>query len=276
MVRAILADQKTQTRRVVKGMPPQPAANCHPHIIQKHHAPYFDAYCSQQKTVANPRGIGLDWCWWQVDDRVCLPTIRCPYGQPGDRLWVRETHFAAAGILNVTGAPVYFRADGDLVRDDSGERDGWWFGDHFFPGASKPFRWTPAIHMPRRLSRILLEITDVRVELTQNISDADILAEGIRIPTTDAGRPTISLLDGSTRFLPRGFLDAYDPTVHLRALWWSLWESIHGDGAKDRPTWVWVVSFRRLPNPDADRAASAAPDQRVVGHSENNNRENQG
>ena len=91
MVRAILAGTKMQTRRPVKAMPTEPGAECHPRHKQKHPAPYFDAYCGQRKTDANPRGMNDEWCWWQVDDRQCLPVVRCPYGLPGDRLWVRES-----------------------------------------------------------------------------------------------------------------------------------------------------------------------------------------
>jgi hypothetical protein len=91
MVRALLAGTKTQTRRV---MSPQPG----PYVQQtpdrhaaKHPAPYIDAYCSGAKTPENPRGMSAVWCWWTRDDRQGAKVGRCPYGRPGDRLWVRES-----------------------------------------------------------------------------------------------------------------------------------------------------------------------------------------
>lgn len=209
MVRAILNGTKTQTRRAVKGV-----------FRHEYRIPPGPLWCDSIKDPEDGHPVRLDLAN-NVDHA-------CPYGQPGDRLWVRETHLAAAGRLNVKGAPVYFRSDGDMVRDDSGDRDGWWMGDHFFPGAARPFHWTPAIHMPRRLSRILLEITDIRVERLQEISRGDAMEEGCSFSNMETGP---------------------DP----RQWYKDLWGKINGPGSWEGNPWVWVVSFRKLPNPDADR-----------------------
>jgi hypothetical protein len=137
MVRAILDGSKTQTRRVVKlPVEPDPDFTGGWKIIHKAVTLAIGVYA---------RTLG------RADPRD--PVI-CPYGQPGDRLWVRE---AVADI----GARLTYRAD----TDD---------GAHCMVK-----RWTPSIHMPRWASRILLEIVSVRVERLHDISTEDICAEGL-------------------------------------------------------------------------------------------------
>ncbi len=185
MVRAIIEGRKTQTRRLVRGMPPAPAADCHPSHVASHATPYFDAYCGARKSPENPRGMSGSWCWWQVDDRQCLPTIRCPYGVPGDALWVRETwqeffedelpedrRGGPAGRMGCPATPqrrsvVAYWADGPL--------------DHPQHGSAN---WRPSIHMPRWASRLTLAVKAVRVERLQDISEGDIYAEGIELTGT--------------------------------------------------------------------------------------------
>lgn len=127
----------------------------------------------------------------------------CPYGAPGDRLWVRETHMDL-------GACYLYRADGNAEQERA----------LVAPGQ----RWRPAIHMPRAASRITLEVTGVRVERLQEISDSDAFAEGIQ-QCSDEGLPS----DGTARGTYR-----------------ALWESINGPGSWDANPWVWVVEFRRV------------------------------
>ena len=94
MVRAILENRKTQTRRVIKPQPLYQKGSTAPQELRgepkKHHAPYLDSYCSNEKTAINPRGMSDQWCWWDEYNR-CGELFKCPYGQPGDRLWLRET-----------------------------------------------------------------------------------------------------------------------------------------------------------------------------------------
>lgn len=128
----------------------------------------------------------------------------CPYGQPGDRLWVREACMVCdIGIEQ----HVAYRADGE--PDES------WL---------RPLRWRPSIHMPRWASRITLEVTGVRVERLQDISDADAKAEGAPMSWASA-----QYRGGTWR---QGFSD--------------LWRQINGPDSWDANPFVWVVSFKRI------------------------------
>ena len=137
----------------------------------------------------------------------------CPYWrEPGDRLWVRETWSTHACLdhLPPGGCPksVHYWADGEI---QTGKR-------------------RPSIHMPRRLSRITLEVTGVCVERLQDISEADALAEGI-VPTCGGYG------------LPAGeHYHAADP----RQSYFSLWESTNGPGSVEANPWLWCVEFRRV------------------------------
>jgi hypothetical protein len=142
MVRAILDGRKTQTRRIVKNMPQEPACGG-----------YFDAYNG-----------GPHWNWWTHDNRCCLPQIQCPYGKPGDRLWVRETWRPS-----LSGGFTVYRAD-----NGADERTKALANAH----KDSTMRWRPSINMPRYASRISLEIVSVRVERLHDISEADAIAEG--------------------------------------------------------------------------------------------------
>lgn len=193
MVRAILAGTKTQTRRALKVQPPASTVT----IDLWHHPdprPHFWA-CDG--------GSLLDWAY------------PCPYGQPGDRLWVRETwnrfepwsgfHYAAD-----------YEAFGIGPDDDP---------DHI---PDHEVRWRPSIHMPRAACRIVLEITRVRVERLQDISADDAWAEGVQ-----------DWMGVETPW--KGVLAPTE--VHAFA---SLWESVNGAGSWAANPWVWVVEFRRV------------------------------
>lgn len=198
MVRAILADTKTQTRRT-KALE------------------YFS------RPDNDPEG------WWcaRVADGVAYlvyknapheRAVRCPYGQPGDRLWVRETWAAFDADWRHPGKPA------DL-------RDGPWpnvayAADGDFPlGAGRP-----SIHMPRWACRLALEVTGVRVERLQAIDSADAIAEGVGLNPSAAD---VSTTTPEGESLPR---------VMFRALW----EEINGASAWCANPWVWVIEFRRI------------------------------
>jgi hypothetical protein len=183
MVRAILAGAKTQTRRVVKLKPWQ---------------------------QIEERDDGAPWPWMYDDNRAADHWVPCPYGQPGDRLWVRETWRPVHGGYPDQGAR--YRADFD--RDQT--------------------VWRPSIHMPRWASRILLDVTAVRVERLQDISEADAQAEGV-IPKWEPGCSG-RLMDAFGGFSFRPAASAYA----------ELWEQINGPGAWDANPWVWVVEFKRV------------------------------
>ena len=202
MVRALLAGTKTQTRRVVKGAPEdwspvQPQVYA-PTIVDRHgdEQPGPDAFGAGDAQ-------GDHW-------------IRCPYGQPGDRLWVRETfqRFSEDGEIIYKADKAGFDAMNELKRDEFYEA-----------------RWRPSIHMPRWASRITLEVTGVKVERLQDISEEDAMAEGIVNAGDDNG---YQLADTSH----------YAGTASESYA--SLWESINGPGSWDANPLVWAISFKRL------------------------------
>ena len=181
MVRAILEGRKTQTRRVWK----QPTSLC-----MKDDCLYATEHDARQSF--NP---------------IARDEIVCPYGQRGDKLWVRET-------WQYSWAP----EDADL-------KDCYIYKADFPEYKATP--WRPSIHMPRSGSRITLEITGVRVERLQDISQADALAEGIR----DLG-------DG---------IGELDMSYGLqKALFKNLWQSINGSESWDANPWVWVIEFKKV------------------------------
>ena len=177
MVRALLAGTKTQTRRIVKAR---------------------------------------DLEWMDVHQGLREPdnAERCPYGQPGDRLWVRET-FARIDGQTRPWIETDYQATythGDRLGDTLGIKK----------------RWTPSIHMPRHASRITLEVTGVRVERLQDIDLADALAEGI----SDTGA---LILDSAGN-------EQGGPIAEYAVLW----EQINGPGSWDANPWVWVIEFKRV------------------------------
>lgn len=216
MVRAILDGRKTQTRRAVK------LAEFGPSDTPGYHWHY-----------RNRRG-----CW---NDIRCegAPVQLCPYGQPGDRLWVRETW----ATTEQAGDPpddirCVYRAD----DPDWETMEGW--------------RWTPAIHMPRWAARITLEIVSVRVERLQEISHADAQAEGATCAdngVTEAARERGQSTEEAAKWgqaLP-GWSHAGEThpdrcLTTARGSFGNLWESIYGPGSWDANPWVWAVEFRRL------------------------------
>jgi hypothetical protein len=178
MVRALLEGSKTQTRRIVKN--------------RKH--PDFGCDIAPGELAREQQ---------HVIERSC------PYGQPGDRLWVKE----AWGVLY----PQYINDADELT---------FWKADYSNQELEEQIlpKWKSPLFMPRSRSRILLEITSVRVERLQDISEEDARAEGVTLPER-----TCTMYDGMWR-------DGYR----------VLWESINGDGSWDANPWVWVISFKQI------------------------------
>ena len=193
MVRALLDGSKTQTRRVVKPK----------------HLPF----------VENLTANFLDGKWGERP---------MPYGQPGDRLWVRENGWErperTAKMMREgadTWKPYYFDADG-LSWQDSEDFKAW------------GFKRRPSIHMPRWASRITLEVTGVSVERLQDISEADSVAEGCTKNHNGyfwGGPHDVSGLK---------------QMATAQKAYRDLWESINGPGSWEANPWVWVVSFKHL------------------------------
>ena len=199
MVRAILEGRKTQTRRIVK---PQPSQEL------------LDDYAQ----IRRERGVQKD------DAEMLSECLPCPYGVPGDRLWVRETFGdctpGADALIGTRWDKPWYRADADkyglLGHDGEG------------PVYAEDVKWRPSIHMPRSASRITLEIADVRVERLQEISEADAEAEGL------------TCRDGL--YATSGEVWQIDPRKAYR----DLWKSLHGEGSWAANTWVWVIEFKRV------------------------------
>jgi hypothetical protein len=225
MVRALIEGRKTQTRRIVK---PQPPFGCSYVINGAQNA----ALC---RSVERPE------VWVVPTPRSVDHRLPCVYGQPGDRLWVKET-FSAHGAFGDYGRKVY-RAD--------------------IPDGKEPhgLHWKPSIFMPRAASRMALEVVGVRVERLQDISENDANAEGVRpltcevvfcVPTGIAvGTARLDVgVDGrlpcpGERFVYSGetfYIGAVKPFYVGAYL--NLWEEINGRGSWAANPWVWVVEFR--------------------------------
>ena len=217
MVRAILEDRKTVTRRAIKPQPPEG---------HKWRGWVVDSTCSKEIGSAS-------WDEGGGPLRRNATYARCPYGKPGDRLWVRETwycdHFEVQQGPYLRPADMHdldqSREDGELV----------YAADGLTPYEQEQPVWKPSIHMPRWASRILLEVTDVRVERLQDISDKEIEAEGIDLD---------ALAEGQGRYDMCHAGSGADGRPTLRTAWRDLWGSTGGDW--DANPWVWCVSFKRV------------------------------
>lgn len=209
MVRAILAGRKTQTRRVVT---PQP----------EHHAGAAASLCSTEDWTAGPNEWRIDAAG-PLQDGGGATFLRCPYGAPGDRLWVREAFRLAEHHDDLPPREFCARHEVSMWYEADGA------GVHIKANDTiRPGRLRPSIHMPRWASRLTLEVTDVRVERVQDIDDADALAEGV------AGA-TFAGADGEI-----------DLRLRPRAAFKSLWDGINtgrGFSFESNP-FVWVVSFQ--------------------------------
>ena len=198
MVRAILDGRKTQTLRPRK---PQPIFLKELNGI---------GYCGMSWSIYKGKwGLYLEA--WPHLGRWGLASSfhKCPYGEVGNRFWVRETFDTGYSIKVENKDPYFAKHMPEVIyRADN-------------PVCCEPIQWKPSIHMPRRASRITLEITDIRVERVQDISCEDAMAEG------DPGP------------LPQG--------QDSRQWFWQVWDEVYGKKYpwKDNP-WVWVIDFKRM------------------------------
>lgn len=195
-VQAIRDGRKTQTRRVVK---PQPR-NRNTTAVAIAGDGIYEEF--------SPRGLLVDTRTW-----------RCPYGQPGSRLWVREGFYTAGDNKKLLG----YVADSDHPHGE-------------------PYYKKPPIHMPRWASRLTLTLTDVRVERVQEISEKDVAADGIEVEFHAPGSYGISdPCATGTVTLPGGTQVWSTALECYRRLWDSL-NAKRGYGWDVNP-WVWVLSF---------------------------------
>ena len=206
MVRAILEGRKSMTRRIVKA-------------------------------------DWLDDSWWQIQPKdgwhaVFMTEVPygmerglvCPYGSPGDRLWVREKFdFSPCGM---TECEIFYWADGSSQKRTPPND----YNPYLYPNE----RVRPSIHMPRWASRITLEITGVRVERVQEISEEDVEREGVfnRSGMHDWDCENLGYSGNETCAC-----GAYSPQETFA----RLWQSIHGPGSWDLNPYVWAISFKVVP-----------------------------
>lgn len=218
MVRAILEGRKTQTRRALNQQPSNGWEIDTPYVLGRITSPHPKR---MKFGVFIHRGLGTDFPECDI--------ITNPYGQPGDRLWVRETW---QGPLISTAVDYKKHNRGESINDP--EHCVYRATDKLFAvdDDGKELGWRPSIHMPRWASRIDLEITGIRVELLQDISEEDAVAEGI-----DA-----ALCEQFTTKAPTRH-ELKPAALHAYA---GLWESINGPGSWNANPRVWVVEFKRV------------------------------
>jgi hypothetical protein len=198
MVRALLEGRKTQTRRILKGS-------------TEFKGPYNPAYLEAHRNAPG---------WASI----------CPYGKPGDRLWVRETFFAYAtkvysdAGMSESAPKAVYKADGGYLLNGG--------------------KWKPSIFMPRWASRITLEVTEVRVQRLLDISEEDAIAEGLSCVTKDGTLYKYGIPDRDG--LPGTDDDGWpwqEWDIDPRIAYFKLWNKINGEGAAARNPWVWAVSL---------------------------------
>jgi hypothetical protein len=210
MVRAILSDSKTQTRRVV---------------TKADHGSHVSAVTQrgqywQHEFDGGSRNSGL----------LEVVNIKCPYGEPGDHLYVRETW-----IQTEDGSYAYKATD---AQNSEVQRCFSELG----------LKWKPSIFMPRKVSRITLEVASIRVERLQAISEEDAIAEGLTALSKDGQTVKYGIPDRDG--LPGNDDDGWQWSqwcADPRRAYADLWDSINGKTYPwDSNPWVWVVQFKRI------------------------------
>ena len=245
MVQATLDGRKVHTRRIIKPMNSEQKKWINEDLINE--VPHGELINGGWQ-MHHPRA-GTIFQGVYVEDDSPFGWVKCPYGKIGDILWVRET-FYAYGHWTKT------------IHEKT-EENGWKSkveyhfhdltiseGKNYFyedcPPASElickgrlglGYFKRPSIFMPKAASRIKLEITDIRVERVQDISEEDAMAEGIQ--KHEGGYKTNYRQPDA-----KSYLDGYTWTA--QESYQSLWESINGKGSWEKNPWVWVIEFKRL------------------------------
>jgi hypothetical protein len=216
MVQAILQDRKTVTRRT-RGLE---SKNENPDVWHRtgDHQKYTHKWGKNKHPKEfNPLKIEYGFKhieWIEGDD---LAYAGCPYGMPGDLLWVRETFF---NTEKVSHFPLFQNAPKIIYKADTDS----FIGDH---------KWKPAIHMPQSAARIWLKITSVKVERLNEITNEESIKEGIEPISNSVITPT-------------HYRNYHRPTFIMITPKWSfksLWDSINGIDSWHENPWVWAISF---------------------------------
>lgn len=170
------------------------------------------------------------FCQKFFNDSIGSHIAKCPYGQPGDLLWVRETWYPEK-YFNGLHENFFLKYKAD------------------FGPEPVDWNWKPSIFMPKAVARIWLRVVDVRVERLQEISEGDAIAEGIE-----------SYRDLFMNYFPGGFCNLTPiPSFH------TLWQSINGEDSWDMNPWVWVVEFEQVDMDTSETLAPAERDARASG-----------
>ena len=196
MVRAILDGRKTQTRRPIK-------------------------WKQTRFTEIGEREYGSKWPWSEDAEHAFDFWHPCPFGSVGDRIWVRETFQGPLFDFDLMDSyckdsTPFEKSEFCVYKADGVPAPEFYDADDELHSC-----WRPSIHMPRWASRILLEITDVRVERLKSISDRDALREGCSAADMKSG----------------------DCVADVFA---RLWASIYGSDSWNANPWVWVIEFKRV------------------------------
>lgn len=211
MVRAILDGRKTQTRRPIR-------------------------WKQTRATEIAERDDGTLWPWAEDCENGSDIWYPCPFGDVGDRIWARETWGVVSHELDEDGRIQQWAPDRPATAIHEMPFGNGYYSGHAIYAADGEFTWgdddgyedgrscwKPSIHMPRAASRILLEITGVRVERLNDISEADARAEGVTA----------------------GVCPGYEQVMH-RVAFRELWQSLYGAENWQANPWVWAISFRRV------------------------------
>jgi len=213
MVQAIIDGRKTETRRVMK---PQPLL-----LV------YKNTLCVDS------------WNNYASDIEDDYKTYKCPYGKPGDVLWVRESF-----NRDYPTKQIYFKASWETLPE--------WLKEVANEHGFGALEWKPSIHMPKAAARIWLQVEEIRVERLQDITEESAIAEGI-----------IDYEDGTYKnyFTQKGLReqDGVD-CILAKGSFQSLWCSINGLESWDANPWVWVVKFKVLSTTGKPRTLGYQPD----------------
>uniref|UniRef100_UPI0035C71E34 hypothetical protein n=1 Tax=Serratia quinivorans TaxID=137545 RepID=UPI0035C71E34 len=223
MVRAILDSRKTQTRRTVSDL--------HLHLIN----------VASQVGECYPLESGIDHANSQSYYRE-----HCPFGQVGDQLWVRETWGVVSHDFDSDGWIIDWVPDRPAIAIEEMSFGNGYYTGHAIYAADGAFSWgdddghgerscwKPSIHMPRAACRILLEITAVRVERLNSISESDAISEGIDTDRLDESQDNYDCIANHNmtgRPTAKGYFS-------------DLWQSIYGAESWSANPWVWVIEFK--------------------------------
>jgi hypothetical protein len=215
-VRAILDGRKTQTRRVIKPQPPEPFLGAVEGVFDRDIFEFIYSLEPQIKYFPKPEP---------------RRRVACLYGKVGDRLWLREKYAIKPGTTDC----VWYASD---------------FEDCAAAGESMGIKWRPSIFMPRKFSRILLEVVSVRVERVQDISEEDASAEGIEWDVWDQAAVTRDYSGPDQWFqMWSSDIEGYVPLDQLaRASYQTLWDSINAKRGYswELNPWVWVIEFCKV------------------------------